>query len=221
MAKQQRAVRSRDTLVRAAASHFDQYGYAGTSLSQISKSAGISVGGLTFHFKSKAELAEAVERAGRAETRAALDRVRALPGPALRRLVELTLELTRQIGRSTAVRATIRLERERPGAQPWSAVWLPAARELLRQARDDGGLLGGTDPEAVTALVVSLVSATEMASRSPTGPAWSTEGAIALLESTWRLVLTGILADRESLLDVARQGPARRTAAAGPGGVAP
>ncbi|MEU8775853.1 TetR/AcrR family transcriptional regulator [Streptomyces sp. NPDC048606] len=204
MANQQRAVRSRGALVRAAAAHFDQDGYAGTSLSQISKSAGISVGGLTFHFKSKAELAEAVEEVGRADTRAALERVRARPGSALRRLVELTLELTRQIGRNAAVRATIRLERERPGAQPWSATWLPDAHALLRQAREDGGLLRGTDPEAVAALVVSLVSATEMASRRPTGPAWSTEGAVTLLEDTWRLVLTGILADRENITEVTR-----------------
>ncbi|MCX5199559.1 TetR/AcrR family transcriptional regulator [Streptomyces sp. NBC_00249] len=209
MANQQRAVRSRDALVRAAASHFDQDGYAGTSLSQISKSAGISVGGLTFHFKSKAELAEAVEKVGRADTRAALERVRGRPGPALRQLVDLTLELARQIGRNAAVRATIRLERERPGAQPWSATWLPTARELLRQARDDGGLFGETDAEAVTALVVSLVSATEMASRRPAGPSWSVEGAVALLENTWRLILVGILADRETVGDVTRWDPVR------------
>ncbi|MEO3977603.1 TetR/AcrR family transcriptional regulator [Streptomyces sp. CAU 1734] len=204
MVKQERAARSRRSLVRAAAAHFDRDGYAGTSLSQVSKSAGISLGGLTFHFASKAELAEAVEEEGRAAAGAMLDRVGARSDPPLRMLVELTLELTREIEENDAVRAMMRLARERPGAPQWSAAWLPVAHDLVEQARDKGQLRSAARPDAVAALAVHLVSGAEMMSRRAAGPdaAQPPESAVSLLHRIWRLVLTGILTDREDISEV-------------------
>jgi AcrR family transcriptional regulator len=201
MVKQERAARSRRSLVRAAAAHFDRDGYAGTSLSQVSKSAGISLGGLTFHFSSKAELAEAVEEEGRSAAVATLDRLIASPDPPLRQLVGLTVELARQIEENDAVRAMMRLARERPGAPPWSAEWLPVARDLLQRAQDKGQLRSAARPEAVAALAVHLVSGAEMTARRGAGGE-APERASEVLGRIWELVLTGILADREDAAEM-------------------
>ncbi|WP_159062215.1 TetR family transcriptional regulator, partial [Streptomyces caniscabiei] len=63
MAKQERAVRTRENLIRSAAEVFDREGYAVASITTISARAGVSNGALHFHFASKAALAEAVAEA--------------------------------------------------------------------------------------------------------------------------------------------------------------
>ncbi|NUK95629.1 TetR/AcrR family transcriptional regulator, partial [Streptomyces lunaelactis] len=161
MAKQDRAVRTRAALVQAASAQFDRDGYDGTSLAKVSRAAGISLGALTFHFSSKSELADAVMSEGRALTQAALLQVTARPGPALRTVVELTLELTRLLEEETSVRSSLRLARERPGTGGWSDIWLPAVKQLLDQAHANGQLQGGTRPADVTMLVEYLTAGAE------------------------------------------------------------
>jgi AcrR family transcriptional regulator len=62
--RQARAVRTRRTLLYAAARLFDRYGYTRTRIGDISAAAGVSSGALHFHFENKAALAAAVEEAG-------------------------------------------------------------------------------------------------------------------------------------------------------------
>ncbi|MER7048043.1 TetR/AcrR family transcriptional regulator [Streptomyces jumonjinensis] len=197
MVKQERAARTREGLVHAAASQFDLDGYAGASLVRISKAAGISLGAVTFHFPSKAELAEAVESQGRAQVRATLSRMAVGSAPALEQLGELTLELARLIEQEDTVRAMVRLERERPGRAHWSEIWLPTADELLRRAYDSGELRASAQPEAMSTLVVHLIAGAEITLRrhraAGTAPS---EGAVDLLARIWQLVLTGISARR-------------------------
>lgn len=61
MVKQERAARTRRTLIRAAAEVFAREGFAPASLTTISRQAGVSNGALHFHFTSKNALAQAVE----------------------------------------------------------------------------------------------------------------------------------------------------------------
>lgn len=195
MVKQERAARTRHTLVRAAAEQFDAEGYAGASLAKISKAAGISLGAVTFHFSSKAELAEAVEREGRAEVRAAMQRMNVSPAPPLDQLSGLTLELARLIEQEEVVRAMLRLERERAGATHWSEIWLPTADELLRRAYDNGELRASAHPEAMATLVVHLIAGAEIVLRRRRAvAAESPENAVELLTRIWQLVLTGVSA---------------------------
>ncbi|WP_330335568.1 TetR/AcrR family transcriptional regulator (plasmid) [Streptomyces sp. NBC_00536] len=82
MAKQERAARTRETLVRSAAEVFAEEGFVTASIATISKRAGVSAGGLHFHFESKAALAEAVEdRAVEALRRITVGRPRPRPRP--------------------------------------------------------------------------------------------------------------------------------------------
>jgi AcrR family transcriptional regulator len=57
---QKRAEQTRRTILLAAATIFDKYGYAAASIDQIIEEAGVTKGALYFHFISKAELAQAV-----------------------------------------------------------------------------------------------------------------------------------------------------------------
>ncbi|MEU7650226.1 ScbR family autoregulator-binding transcription factor [Streptomyces huasconensis] len=60
MARQERAVRTRQKILTAAAEVFDQVGYDAARISEILKRSGVTKGALYFHFTSKEELAQAV-----------------------------------------------------------------------------------------------------------------------------------------------------------------
>ncbi|MFI6689126.1 TetR family transcriptional regulator [Streptomyces sp. NPDC050485] len=193
MTKQQgRAFRTRAAVVRSAAAHFDREGYEGTSLVKVCRTAGTSLGAVTFHFPTKGELADAVMDEGRALTQAALLRVSARPGPALRKVVELSLELTRLLEEETAVRCAVRLARERPGTGGWSDIWLPVVKQLLDQAHSNGQLRGGARPAEVTMLVEYLTAGAEAFLRGRPGTGVAAGSGVAQLESVWRLALAGV-----------------------------
>ncbi|MER7731314.1 helix-turn-helix domain-containing protein [Streptomyces erythrochromogenes] len=158
MVKQERGVRTRNHLISVAAAEFDRNGYEGTSLSRLSRSAGISIGAVTFHFSAKGELASAVEDSGRAATRRVVECVTARGGPALDTVSSLVLALGRLIETDAAVRAAARLTQERVGAGPeWCGCWLPDVEELLEQAAEEGQLHPEVDPRPLTQLTGHLV----------------------------------------------------------------
>ncbi|MFD7316811.1 TetR family transcriptional regulator [Streptomyces sp. NPDC059883] len=166
---QERAERTRRAMVHAAAEEIDRSGYHGASLARISRSVGMSMGALTFHFPTKDRLVEAVQalslsmvgeavaavEAGEAgEAVAGGDSVQA---PSLGRARALILAISRLLAREPVVRAAVRLGWERPAQEDWTASWLPRVRELLVQAHADGDLRQEADPETVTALAAGLV----------------------------------------------------------------
>ncbi|MFG2452917.1 TetR family transcriptional regulator [Streptomyces sp. NPDC048512] len=73
MTRQERAVRTREALIEAAATLFDRDGQEVTSLAAVTAKAQVSAGALYFHFATKADLADAV-------TRTALSRLRQITG---------------------------------------------------------------------------------------------------------------------------------------------
>ncbi|MFE4588965.1 TetR family transcriptional regulator [Streptomyces laurentii] len=194
MVKQERAVRTRAGLIRSAAVEFDRDGYAGTSLSRISKAAGVSIGAVTFHFSSKAELAEGVREEGDAVARAALEKVTAERESALGAVVELTVELAWLMEHEVLVRASARLARELPDGASWSDIWLPTVRALLDEAYQAGQLRDGAPPEDVTALVEYLAGGAEAALRGRLGVRGGPDGSAAQLNRVWRLALRGVSA---------------------------
>ncbi|MFH8842658.1 TetR family transcriptional regulator [Streptomyces sp. NPDC017868] len=193
--KQERAVRTRQALVKAAAQEFDRYGYDGTSLSRISSVAGMSIGAVTFHFPSKVHLADAVQQEGREVTVAALERLAEEPVSPLRMVIDLTLELTRLMEQEPAVRAGIRLGRERPGSEAWSDAWLPTVRGLLERAYENGQLRGDAQPADVTILVEHLTGGAEAYLRRRMGSDPALESAVAQLKRVWHLALVGVSAE--------------------------
>ncbi|MFD0076730.1 TetR family transcriptional regulator [Streptomyces sp. NPDC127166] len=195
MVKQERAVRTRQALVKAAAQEFDRFGYDGTSLSRISSAASMSIGAVTFHFPSKVHLADAVQQEGREVTLAALERLAEEPVSPLRMVIDLTLELTRLMEQEPAVRAGIRLGRERPGTEAWSDAWLPTVRGLLERAYENGQLRDDAQPADVTILVEHLTGGAEAYLRRRMGSDPALESAVAQLKRVWHLALVGVSAE--------------------------
>ncbi|MFF1902326.1 TetR family transcriptional regulator [Kitasatospora sp. NPDC058218] len=163
--KQERAQHTRRALLRAAAGEFDRHGYAGTSLSRVSRAAGVTMGALTFHFPTKASLADAVRADAVELTRAAVGAPAGgvpaggggegcgVPGPGggPGEVARLTDVLTRLLQEEPSVSAAARLAWEQPGAADnWYASWIPVLRGHLAgqppcvpAQRDDG-----PDPDA-------------------------------------------------------------------------
>jgi AcrR family transcriptional regulator len=187
MVKQERAMRTRNVLVRAAASQFALNGYEGTSLVQIKQEAGLSMGALTFHFKTKAELADTVEARGKFVVECALERVTEVSAPWLDLLTELTVELSRLLEENVFVQSTARLGRERPGSPDWSTFWLPEIKRLAELAHEGGELFSPTAPGDVTALARLLVAGAETRIRDE-GAAASPDAVADELTRVWRLV---------------------------------
>ncbi|MEC4015043.1 TetR family transcriptional regulator [Streptomyces sp. H27-D2] len=185
--RQTRAERTRQTLIAAAATQFDQQGYAGTSLSGVTRTAGVTMGALTFHFPAKADLADAVCAEGETATREALAHVMTDRTPGLRSVIELTLELTRLLEDEVSVRAAARLAQERATAHAhWHAVWTEALHELLRKVRAAKGLQ--VDAEELELLAVYLMAGAEAFIRS----GHKGTNVQEQLSCLWVLVLAGV-----------------------------
>ncbi len=193
MVKQERATRTRLALVRAAAQEIDRRGYDGTTLAQVCDAADASKGALTFHFRTKYDLAHEVQIQGAALTRLAAERALALRYPPLRAVGDLVVEIARLLETDVVVRSAARLAREFPGSVCWTNTWLPGVDALLGQARDSGGLRPSADPGAVAALLVSLLTGIETTVREHAwGPVASPESAAVMARRFWELVRAGI-----------------------------
>lgn len=194
MVVQERAVRTRRGLVQAAALEIDRVGYEGARLSRICASASVSMGALTFHFPSKAALADALQEEGRAIARTLVGRVLESREPTLRAVAELTVGLAGLLEESVVARSAARLARERPEEPDrWTQVWLPAVQDLLERAREGGRPRLAVRPEAVTALVRYLLTGAEAQIRGAGAPVVGAgAGKVAdQVEGIWRLVLDG------------------------------
>ncbi|MGW4160467.1 TetR family transcriptional regulator [Streptomyces sp. NPDC004788] len=102
MAKQERAIRTRNALVESAAALFDRDGFEVASLATISARAGVSSGALHFHFPSKAELADAVVAAAGERLVRIIREREALP---LQTLIDASHELVQGLRSDAVLRA--------------------------------------------------------------------------------------------------------------------
>ncbi|MFI9649031.1 ScbR family autoregulator-binding transcription factor [Streptomyces sp. NPDC052040] len=161
MAKQERAVRTRNALIQSAAELFTQDGFEAVSLSTISSRAGVSNGALHFHFPSKAALAAAVRDAAARRFGRITSAERPPPqlGGSLQSLVDTSHALLQGLRHDVVLRAGFDLgdrareERDvrRCGdlQQRWHA-WVEGA--AVRAAHE--GLLSDVSPRDLAATVV-------------------------------------------------------------------
>ncbi|RST11903.1 TetR/AcrR family transcriptional regulator [Streptomyces sp. WAC05374] len=192
MVKQERALLTRERLVRAAADAFARDGYTGSSLQDICRRAGISMGALTFHFAKKVHLARAVKEAGIAVTRHEVDRIRhAAPDP-LAAVVAVTCGLVDLLARDTRVRAAQSLTNTPP---VWDEAWVPEVRRLLGEAERRDLLTPTVHAETLVLLSTHLVHGAATAPRTGGRPAANLSGEFALL---WDAVLEGVTARSHS-----------------------
>ncbi|MFC5665090.1 TetR family transcriptional regulator [Kitasatospora misakiensis] len=134
--RQERARQTRQALLQAAATEFDRHGYAGTSLARVSQTAGVTMGALTFHFPSKAALADAVRTQAAALTRAAVPETADGGGRCDESVGGLIDTLTQLLDEEPSVRAAARLSWEQPeSAGNWHTAWSPGLRDRLARER--------------------------------------------------------------------------------------
>ncbi|MDX3804042.1 TetR family transcriptional regulator [Streptomyces sp. AK04-3B] len=166
MARQERAEQTRQRIVRAASAEFAEHGYDGTSLHRIVRSAGVTMGALTFHFPSKSALADAVQEAGTTATREVMLGTAAAPG--LRGVLDEVLTLADALRGTPSIRAAARLTREgHAGGQGWYASWVPGLREALERAWHEERLEGGLTPAATASLLSHILLGVEAAATTP------------------------------------------------------
>ncbi|AXE28001.1 TetR/AcrR family transcriptional regulator (plasmid) [Streptomyces globosus] len=183
---QERAVRTREVLLRAAAEVFGEVGYPGASIAKIIDRAGVTTGAAYFHFRSKEGLARAVIR----EQAADLDFPEGEAG--LQRLLDLTLYLAREMRRNTLLRAGVRLavEQSEAGLQEYSIYqwWAERFEQELEEARERGELLPEADAAVFASTLVAAFTGAQIMSQLASGRA-DLPGRIANL---WRCLLPGL-----------------------------
>lgn len=187
MARQQeRAVRTRETLVRAAAEVFDEVGYSGASINKILDRAGATTGAMYFHFKSKEELARAVILEQAADLR--------LPEGegGLQQLLDMTAYLAVEMQSNILFRAGVRLAVEQGATElqdyaiyEW---WAEQFRQELERARTMGQILPHVQEAEFARLLVGAYTGTQIMSQISTNRADLPER----IASMWRCLLPAL-----------------------------
>ncbi|MFJ4342917.1 TetR family transcriptional regulator [Streptomyces sp. NPDC088915] len=178
MAIQQRAERTRQEILSAAARVFDRLGYERASLARIAGDARVTTGALVFHFATKADLAVAVRARSRAVTGVTVESAclstEGVGGTAVDKLVITTHALIRLFETDPVARAGERLARELQPTDPASSRDCPWRREVSRLARyavAEKALRPGVDATAVATLIGYVVTGVELEMRCPCPPA--------------------------------------------------
>ncbi|MFI6011218.1 ScbR family autoregulator-binding transcription factor [Streptomyces sp. NPDC051243] len=172
MTKQERAARTRDALLLAAAQEFQRHGYDRAKLSAISSEAGVSSGALHFHFENKAALAEALRAEASHTLRRAARLAHRRRTSALQTLVDLSHALADVLRRSIVVRAGFLLSCEGANGTDLNLrqEWQVCVQQLLAEAADERALVQGTRQQQLTGVLVASTIGFEVLSRS--NPEW-------------------------------------------------
>ncbi|WP_406134672.1 ScbR family autoregulator-binding transcription factor [Streptomyces sp. NBC_01089] len=173
MARQERAVRTRDAILVAAGEVFDEVGYESAAISEILSRAGVTKGALYFHFASKKELAQAV----------LASQVTAVPEVperelALQQGLDESLVIAHMLSTGDAiVRGSVRLTVDQGSRldgldrQVPMRAWGERNVAVLTRAKENGELLPQVDVEASARLFVGCFTGVQMLSKIMTNHA--------------------------------------------------
>lgn len=189
MTKQERAVRTRHSLICSAAEAFERHGYVQAKLSDISARAGLSPGALHFHFENKAAVAATVQASAGVSLRREAWLAQRPGMNALQRLTNTSHALAGRLRHDVVARAGFKLGYEAPhGPGPTlHQEWQVCVRQLLEEAAAEALLTEGTEPSAVADGIVAATTGFEMLARQD--PAWVSA---TTLTAFWRLILPSI-----------------------------
>ncbi|GAB1338655.1 transcriptional regulator CprB [Streptomyces sp. E-15] len=188
--RQVRAEGTRNALLLAAAQTFDRDGYEGTTLATVSDRAAVSKGALSFHFRSKSALADAVQHWSCERSRAELTSLDDPGAPALRALGGMVRGLAHRLATDPLTRAGLRLARERgPSSAPaldCRLAWQAALRRTVLRAQEEKSLRPGATAESVVDLALALALHQEAVPTDHDREMWLTD--------VWDLVLPALVA---------------------------
>ena len=195
--QQERAVRTRERLVRAAARIFDEQGLAAANVQEISRLAGVSKGALYFHFASKEDLADAVRAASGHRVDSAASELLDQGVPPVHALVQLSRLAGTWLAEDVTVRAAVRLvheqqEQARARTVPDFCDELRAtAWRLLQLADDRKELREGLPLQGCAVLVTGLLFGLERLAHSD----GSYERLADFSDAAWNVLLPTLSTD--------------------------
>jgi AcrR family transcriptional regulator len=189
--RQERAERTRNLILDAAAEVFEARGFAGASLSDILTRAGVTKGALYFHFSSKEELAQAlVEAQWNLEPPPLADTTNPMQS-----VIDLCHAFCHSLCSDIRVRASNRLVAESDFDRPYpraDARWVVMIREFLEAARDSGDLRQEWDP----AEVASFVGGAVLGIQTMSGVLTNRADLRDRLTDMWKISLPGLVPPR-------------------------
>jgi AcrR family transcriptional regulator len=192
--KQARSEQTRLQLLRSGAELFDRNGFAGATLEDVCRAAGMTKGAFYFHYSGKVELAGAIQAEARTMLRSLVYKLSTRRARELQSLIDLSHVVARWLESEPIVRATFRITREcghrgRPFLD-FYLEWLSAVEMMLRRAERAGELSEGVVIEVVSTLLLTVCIGIEVLW-------WSgvRDGGIRdSLAAMWQLILPGIVA---------------------------
>ncbi|MFE9767987.1 ScbR family autoregulator-binding transcription factor [Streptomyces sp. NPDC005808] len=152
MAEQVRAIRTRQTILLAAATIFEEHGYQAATISQILAAAGVTKGALYFHFQSKEDLAQGV--IAEQELRFSVP-----PRPSkVQEIVDVVMLHAHRLQTDPMVRAGVRLSMDQLAegldrSGPFLR-WGEVGLDLLQQAQAQGELMPHVSPSETADVIV-------------------------------------------------------------------
>ncbi|MEE1824755.1 TetR/AcrR family transcriptional regulator [Streptomyces sp. BE20] len=191
MIKQERARRTREKVLDAAAEEFSAQGYSRATLNAVAQRTGMTKGALYGHFASKRLLAGALLLQSRKvweEMRQARD----VPGAAAGAVLEsLVLDLAHRLKEDVRLRAALRLATDCPAlAQMVPDIFEDVQRglaNLIRRAQGEGSM-APRPPELVAQLLLAVMHGAPHVSFGPPGAC----GSAGAYEAAWRLLLEAL-----------------------------
>lgn len=157
-AQQERAIATREAILKGAGQVFSQLSYAQARLRDISRASAASEGALYFHYGTKADIATAVISAQQERMTDVLMQVVRVDGDALDKIGLLAQGLAELIARDVVVQGGIRLTGQ-PNLEVAPAVnepyfdWVRIVRTLISQGVDEGSIRLDVDIDAAAELV--------------------------------------------------------------------
>ncbi|MFJ2743719.1 ScbR family autoregulator-binding transcription factor [Streptomyces sp. NPDC087440] len=188
MAQQERAVRTRRTILTAAAEVFDELGYEAATMSEILGRSGVTKGALYFHFSSKEQLAREV-----LEENAQVVPTVPHQDLQLQKAVDTGMLLAHLMVRDPVLRGGVRLALEQAGhsrvdrSVPFVA-WAEASRDVFQQAKEQGELQPHLDPAALAEVFVGAFAGVQLMSQALSGR----EDLAARVSSLYRVLMAGV-----------------------------
>ena len=173
MAKQARAVATREAIVQGAGVVFGEAGYATATLADVITHAGVTQGALYFHFDSKLDLAQEVIRQQHQTSMDAAAEFARTENGAIESLVLLSGALARQITTDPVVRGGLRLTTESAHLFPDHARgpyvdWIASTEHFLRLAAAEGSVTPSLNFPAMARFVISTFTGVQVVSQSLT-----------------------------------------------------
>ncbi len=207
MAQQERAVRTKEAVLTAAAEAFAEAGFLGTSMADIFARAGVTKGALYFHFASKEDLATEIVNSEEETAAKLVQGVLSSTAPPLQKVIDITFRWAREIQINPIVRAGVRLIIEQgtynnPMPVPY-AQWEGTVLDLLGSAQERGELARAVDTKAMAEFIVSSFTGAQIASQVLAGHKDLTQR----IERMWQLLLMGMLPPGSPIVFFPRMDP--------------